>query len=438
MMRRNLGWRGESYRHYLAAKGVRTGYLARGDKLREALKRGEGKISLYHGTIRRNVPSVMESGLIPGDKLGVEGKYGAHGSEHVYVSPSVRGAAKYAEYEGGVVPTAKGEVLLVRVDANDLEKTGELKYFRDNLDATPGEIRGFRLYEGEGVHPKNITVMPESEVRRKVFKEIVGGRRSLLPMEREAIEAALKEFNIRRVKGDDEFYAVKAWPLGPGQQRFVIRRGAVTGLEPVSVNVEEVGWLPKNWRNPVTEEEVAKELETYTPEEYGTGPTEVLISASAPIGGIFRLQSPGTYGEAQVNRKIRLYGKPVREGKYPNVARSSLRPLKYPTEEEMKEFYLHDVLPHEVGHIRLGHTRPRRVGVTRRSEWEAEEFARKWRERRGIREPEVTAHLLRQDVILPEKADEQQIRLSPKFIPYPYVDKQGFDVKAHERRIGLR
>lgn len=46
-----IGWRGESYRHYLASKGISNKFYVRR--------------TLFHGTDERNVSSIMNEGLLP-------------------------------------------------------------------------------------------------------------------------------------------------------------------------------------------------------------------------------------------------------------------------------------------------------------------------------------------------------------------------------------
>jgi len=52
------GWYGQSHRHYLAAKGIRTNYYS--VPLRDAKF-----ITLYHGTTKKNAEKILKEGLKP-------------------------------------------------------------------------------------------------------------------------------------------------------------------------------------------------------------------------------------------------------------------------------------------------------------------------------------------------------------------------------------
>jgi hypothetical protein len=78
-----VGWKGESYRHYLAAKGMTT--------KRYFVPRSEAKfLSLYHGTTKEALPKILTEGLVP-QEGGVRGTRG-----YVHITPNMMIAKQHA------------------------------------------------------------------------------------------------------------------------------------------------------------------------------------------------------------------------------------------------------------------------------------------------------------------------------------------------------
>ena len=155
-------------------------------------------------------------------------------------------------------------------------------------------------------------------------------------------------------------------------------------LEPAQIEIDTEKKF-KTSKLPVEEGEVKKYLEGFTdesgrkidgyaPEELGTGPNKILITDSAGLKSI-----RDTYGEAFTHGGIKLYGHT------PNLKPDSR------SEAETKGYYLEHVLPHEIGHIRMEHTKPgnkwesiSKSSASGSHEIDADIFAHDYRERRNL------------------------------------------------------
>ena len=187
-------------------------------------------------------------------------------------------------------------------------------------------------------------------------------------------------------KGIRTSLRTKAWPFGEGQMRMLLSRGKLKELEPASIEIDTLR-IPKSHKAPLTEEEIKKIVESGKPSEVGSVREVLITDRGTPYGSYKH-----TYGEAFKGGRIKLYSKPYKklegydEGIY---LTSPKRGYSEIPEGEMEEFYKKDVLPHEIGHVQLGHgeksVRDKLVAnfPDHNMELEAEKFAKDWREERG-------------------------------------------------------
>ena len=188
-------------------------------------------------------------------------------------------------------------------------------------------------------------------------------------------------------KGIRTSLRTKAWPFGEGQTRLHISRGKLKELEPASIEIDTLR-IPKSHKSPLTEEDIKEIVESGKPGEVGSVREVLITDRGTPYGSYGH-----TFGEAFKGGRIKLYSKPYKklkgydEGIY---LKSPKRGYEEIPESEMKEFYENDVLPHEIGHVQLGHgeksVRDKLVAnfPDHDMELQAEKFAKKWREEKGI------------------------------------------------------
>jgi len=180
----NVGWRYDSTRHALAARGVRTGSFY---SLRLKLLQKKGPVTLYHGTAAKNVPGIMEKGLVSGrSKFGFQ-------DPNIYLTPSVRTASGYAHLHGDDEEVfGKGAVLKVKIPVETIiEDEGGFKNFIEGYPVDAKDLHA--LVTRVPVSAKDVVVLPRKEVLFRDAKEAEQSAAGFDNMELKALNDAKRK-----------------------------------------------------------------------------------------------------------------------------------------------------------------------------------------------------------------------------------------------------
>jgi len=201
----NVGWRYDSTRHALAARGVRTGSFY---SLRLKLLQKKGPVTLYHGTAAKNVPGIMEKGLVSG-----KSKFGFQ-DPNIYLTPSVRTASGYAHLHGDDEEVfGQGAVLKVKIPVETIvEDEGGFKQFVDGYPVDAKDLHA--LVTRVPVQASDVVVLPRAE---RLFRDAKESEQSASGFD----DRELKALNDARKKNVEVFmnkyFARKSndWESGP-------------------------------------------------------------------------------------------------------------------------------------------------------------------------------------------------------------------------------
>lgn len=211
---------------------------------------------------------------------------------------------------------------------------------------------------------------------------------------------------------------VIAYPLGAGQTRF--RRVTKSGfkLEPTHIPIYTQIYV-KSKGLPIHETEVKTQVEKNFPKQDLLKVKEIyLTSRQHPSWGI---GGSNVYGQAFKTGRIDLYAKPFKQLKtqpsYYNVGGGSTM-----LEKQAHDKYLYDVLPHEIGHHKLGHT-----STVPNDEAAAEQYAAQWRLQHNV-PMQYDTNLMPRFMLQRELEKERNKRLNmgrQQSISDSYVDYSG-------------
>lgn len=186
------------------------------------------------------------------------------------------------------------------------------------------------------------------------------------------------EFDDVKPASKKKFLLTKAWPYGVGQTRMKVKGKRMT-LEPTAIEVTDIPSQFKSHHIPITEREVAAVLEGMSPEELRTAVRTVEIKSPSR----WDFHSSQTYGVARAGGRFDIFKKPLvktKKGDFYKIGSERI------PAERFKEKLLQDVIPHEVGHLTLGHKDRNRSLPSTTAEAEASEFAKEYRRLRAIPE----------------------------------------------------